>query len=39
MKQLGFNIIGHDDCAIAPLLIGDARITANVAERLLNEGI
>ena len=26
MKQAGFKILGHDTCAIAPVLLGDARI-------------
>jgi len=26
MKAAGFNILGHDDCPIAPVYIGDAKI-------------
>jgi len=26
MKEAGFKILGHDTCAIAPVLLGDARI-------------
>jgi hypothetical protein len=26
MKKLGFKILGHDDCPIAPVYIGDAKL-------------
>lgn len=26
MKKAGFNILGHDECPIAPVYIGDAKL-------------
>ena len=26
MSKLGFKILGHDDCPIAPVFIGDAKL-------------
>ncbi|KAL0486315.1 2-amino-3-ketobutyrate coenzyme A ligase [Acrasis kona] len=39
MKQAGFTISGHDDCPIAPVMIGDARIAATFADEMLKMGI
>jgi len=35
MKAAGFNIMGHDDCPIAPVLIGDAKLGAQMADELM----
>ena len=39
MHQAGFTILGDDRCPIVPVLIGDARISAELAENLLGRGI
>jgi hypothetical protein len=31
MKQAGFKILGHDDCPIAPVFLGDARLATEFA--------
>jgi glycine C-acetyltransferase len=28
MKAAGFKILGHDDCPIAPVLLGDAKVAS-----------
>ena len=35
MKKAGFKIMGHDDCPIAPVWLGDARIATEMSERLM----
>ena len=39
MKQAGFTVAGHDDCPIAPVMIGDARKAAQMAEELMKYDI
>ena len=39
MKAAGFNIAGHDDCPIAPVMIGDARKAASMADELMKYDI
>jgi glycine C-acetyltransferase len=39
MKAAGFNVLGHDSCPICPVLLGDARITVDFANRMLGKGI
>jgi len=39
MNSAGFKILGHPDSAIAPVLLGDARLASTVADELLKEGI
>lgn len=39
MKAAGFNVLGHDMCPIAPVLLNDARLAAEFAEHMLAEGI
>jgi len=39
MKAAGFKISGHDDVAIAPVWLGDARLASEFAEEMLKEGI
>jgi len=37
MKKAGFNILGHDDCPIAPVYLGDARLASGMADALMEE--
>jgi len=39
LKAAGFTVSGHDDCPIAPVMIGDARKAAQMAEELMDYGI
>jgi glycine C-acetyltransferase len=39
MKRLGFNVLGHPSTAICPVLLKDARVTAEFADAMLDEGI
>jgi glycine C-acetyltransferase len=39
MKKAGFNVLGHDSCPIAPILLNDARVAATFAEKMLGQGI
>lgn len=39
MKSAGFKIIGHDECPIAPVWLGDARIATEMSEKLMQENI
>eukprot|EP01012_Entosiphon_sulcatum_P055932 TRINITY_DN7863_c0_g2_i2.p2 TRINITY_DN7863_c0_g2~~TRINITY_DN7863_c0_g2_i2.p2 ORF type:complete len:406 (+),score=105.70 TRINITY_DN7863_c0_g2_i2:305-1522(+) len=39
MKANGFTVLGHDDCPIAPVLLGDAKLAADFADRMLKRGI
>lgn len=39
MKSLGFNILGNDDCPIAPVFLGDARLAAEFAEEMMKQDI
>ena len=39
MKEAGFKVLGHDECAIAPVLLGDARIATELSNRMLEENI
>ena len=39
MKAAGFTISGNDECAIAPVMIGDAALASSIAERMLELGI
>ena len=36
MKAAGFNLMGHDDCPIAPIYFGDARLAGKISEELMN---
>jgi hypothetical protein len=31
MKNAGFKILGHDDCPISPVFLGDARLASEFA--------
>jgi len=35
MKKAGFNILGHDDCPIAPVYLGDARVASGMADAMM----
>ena len=35
MKQAGFNVMGHDDCPIAPVYLGDARLAGEMSNALM----
>jgi glycine C-acetyltransferase len=39
MAQKGFKLLGNPMHPIAPVMIGDAALTANIADELLQEGI
>jgi glycine C-acetyltransferase len=39
MKAAGFKILGHDECPIAPVWLGDARIATELSNRMLDENI
>jgi len=36
MKKAGFNVMGHDDCPIAPVYLGDAKLAGQFSEELMN---
>ena len=39
IKAAGFEIAGHDSCPIAPVMIGDAKKAAAMAEELMKHNI
>lgn len=39
MTAAGFTILGHKDCPIAPVFLGDARLGSEFAEEMMKEGI
>lgn len=39
MKSAGFVINGHDDCPIAPVMLGDAKLAGEFADDMLQQGI
>lgn len=39
MKAAGFDISGHDDCPIAPVMLGDARLASEFSDEMLKRGI
>jgi glycine C-acetyltransferase len=39
MKKAGFKIIGNDECPIAPVMLGDARLASEFADEMLKRGI
>lgn len=39
MKKAGFTILGHDDCPIAPVFLGDAKLASEFAEEMMKENI
>lgn len=36
MKKSGFNILGHDECPIAPVYLGDAHLAGDMANALMD---
>eukprot|EP00759_Apiculatamorpha_spiralis_P026588 PhF_6_TR29402/c0_g1_i1/m.43406/K00639/kbl, GCAT; glycine C-acetyltransferase len=39
MKANGFEVLGNDHCAIAPVLLKDAKLSAAFAQKMLAQGI
>ena len=39
MKKAGFKILGNDDCPIAPVFLGDARLATELAQEMMKENI
>ncbi|CAM6000619.1 unnamed protein product [Sphagnum balticum] len=39
MKAAGFKIVGHDDCPIAPVWLGDAKLATEMSNKMLEDGI
>ena len=39
MNAAGFTIVGHQECPIAPVWLGDARVATEMSERLMDENI
>lgn len=39
MKAAGFELSGHEDCPIVPVMLGDARVAAGFADDMLKQGI
>jgi len=39
IKAAGFKVNGHDTCPIAPVMLGDAKLAASMANELMNHGI
>ena len=36
MKAAGFNVMGHDDCPIAPVYLGDAKLASDMSNALMD---
>ena len=39
MTKAGFTILGHKDCPIAPVFLGDARLATEFANEMMAENI
>lgn len=39
IKAAGFTVSGHDSCPISPVMLGDAKLAAQMSDELLNHGI
>lgn len=39
MTAAGFNILGHEDCPIAPVYLEDARLASEFSEEMMKQGI
>ena len=39
MSKAGFKILGHESCPIVPVFFGDARIAADFAKEMVNQGV
>jgi len=39
MKKAGFEILGHDDCPIAPVYLKDARLASEFADEMMKQNI
>ena len=36
MKKAGFNILGNDECPIAPVYLGDAKLAGEISNELMS---
>eukprot|EP00440_Ansanella_granifera_P075814 gb/GFBE01082274.1/.p1 GENE.gb/GFBE01082274.1/~~gb/GFBE01082274.1/.p1 ORF type:complete len:430 (+),score=90.89 gb/GFBE01082274.1/:1-1290(+) len=39
MKEAGFELRGHEDCPIVPVMLGDAKLATEMADEMLKRGI
>lgn len=39
MNKAGFTILGHKDCPIAPVFLGDAKLAGEFADEMMKENI
>ena len=39
MHDAGFSVLGHTECPIVPVLVGDAKLSGALAENLLQRGV
>ena len=39
MKKAGFNVLGNDECPIAPVFLGDARLANEFADEMMKKNI
>jgi len=39
MKKAGFKILGHDDCPICSVWLGDAKVAASMSDQMMKENI
>mmetsp|Transcript_20120 Transcript_20120/g.37848 ORF Transcript_20120/g.37848 Transcript_20120/m.37848 type:complete len:112 (-) Transcript_20120:371-706(-) len=39
MTAAGFKLSGHESCPIVPVMLGDARLAADMADEMLKRGI
>ena len=39
MKKAGFKVLGNDDCPIAPVWLGDARLASEFADEMMQKNI
>ena len=39
MKKAGFTILGNDECPIAPVFLGDARLASEFADEMMKKNI
>jgi len=39
MNELGYKVLGHPLCPIAPIYLGDAKLTMQLSEEMMNYGV
>jgi glycine C-acetyltransferase len=39
MGKAGFKILGHKDCPIAPVYLGDAKLATDFANEMMDQGV